>query len=111
MEANNSLKDYTCSDEYHRYMLGLLLTSGAKAMADTFECYWFIDVIASYQPKMKDDFQVWTLTKNIDRSADVICTDGNDNILKRQHIPYTDFKVGSAVLWVEGNVILLPSEH
>jgi hypothetical protein len=90
----------------------LLITEGVKDLADMFECYWLIDIVASYYPEVKrQEFQVWELTVNEDRTALVKCTDGNDRLLKQQRIPYTDFEADRATVWVEGNVILLPSEH
>lgn len=110
MKANDVLKDYTGSETVYKYSFGLVITEGAKAMADKFECYWMLDVIASYQQKVKDDFQVWSL-KRFGICATVECSDGNGNIYVRQQIPFTDFKPDEAVLWVEFGTILLPSEH
>ena len=110
--ANDQLKGYNCSDYYYKHSFGMLYTDGARAMAEMFECYWFLDIIVSYQPQLKDhEFQVWSLGRNGDHSAIVLCSDGNDKILKSQEIPYTDFKPTDATLWVENGVILLPSEH
>jgi hypothetical protein len=112
MNANDELKEHTSSEHYHSYMCGMLLTDGALAMCEKFSCFWFADVICSYQHKLKnEEFQVWSLGKNEDSSAIVLCTDGNDRVLISQDIPWTDFKADVATLWVEGNVILLPSEH
>ena len=111
-DANDLLRQYNCTDNYYSYLCGMVITDGAKAMADKFKCYWLLDIIASYQLELKsEDFQVWQLQVCKNRSAEVLCTDGNDNILKQQHISYTDFEEDKATLWVEGNVILLPSEH
>ena len=112
INANDQLREYTSTDNYYTYLCGLLITDGAKALADEFECYWFLDIIASYQPQLKEEeFQVWTLMKMEDNSAVVSCTDGNDGILRTQKIPWTDFKTDTATIWVENGVALLPSEH
>ena len=37
--------------------------------------------------------------------------DGNGNVVFSKHIEFTDFPLPEIELWVEGNVILLPSEH
>ena len=112
MNANETLRQHNCSDEFFKYNFGMIITEGAKALADNFHCYWFLDVIASYQPQLrKEGFQVWTLTKYDDDSCLIRCTDGNDRQLKSQEVDYTDFAATSATLWVEHNVILLPSEH
>jgi hypothetical protein len=115
MKANDQLTEFFGTENYHRFTNNLLLTDGAKAMADKFKCYWFLDIIWSYQiPKVKDKcegFQVWKLKKNEDQSADVRCEDGDKNLIVTQHIPFTDFEADEAELWVEANVVLLPSEH
>lgn len=112
MNANDELRDYTSSDNYYKYLGGLLITDGAKALADKFQCYWFLDIISSYQHQLaNEEFQVWLLTRQQDNSAEVKCTNGNDLVLKYQSIPFTDFQPTSATIWVENGVALLPSEH
>jgi hypothetical protein len=112
MNANDQFRDYTCTDHYYRSLFGMLYTDGIQALCTEFECYWLLDLICSWQPGLKsEDFQVWSIGVNEDESAIVICTDGNDKVLKTQRIPYTDFKAKEATIWVEGNVVLLPSEH
>ena len=56
-------------------------------------------------------FQVWTLKVREDRTASLICGDGNDNIVYTQHIEFTDFPRDEITLWFANNVIYLPSEH
>jgi hypothetical protein len=89
------------------------LTDGAKMMADMCQAHWLIFLILSYQRKIRgEEFQVWRLGKVIDHSATVTCTDGNNKELARQVIYYTDFPLSEGIcLWLEGNVIYLPSEH
>ena len=112
MNANDQLKEYTSTDSYYKYNFGLLITDGAKALADKFECYWFLDIIASYQGEFKQhEFQVWSLGRNEDCSAIVIFTDGNNTIIVSQNIPWTDFKPTVATVFVENGSALLPSEH
>lgn len=116
MDANEQLTRYNCTDQYHKCNFGLLITDGALALAETFSCFWFLDIIASYQKQLRDqEFQVWSLGKNEDSSAIVLCTDGNNKLLVSQEIPLTDFKATVATVWVEICdeliVALLPSEH
>lgn len=112
MNANDSLREHNCSDEFFKYHFGLIISEGVKALADKFECYWLIDIIASYQPQLKaEEFQSWKLKKNEDETAVVTCDDGNGRILKKQNIPYTDFKADTATVWVEYGTAILPSER
>ena len=112
MNANEALPGFTGSGRYYRHLSGMRFTEGVNALCDHFECYWFLDLVVSYQPQLsREEFQAWTLGKNEDSSAVVICTDGNDNILQTQEIPWTDFAASEATVWVENGVVLLPSEH
>lgn len=112
MHANDSLHHFNGTDNYCRYLFGMLATDGAMAFADKFRAYWLLDIVASYYPQLKEEeFQEWQLKVMEDRSAVVRCTNGNKKRLIVQEVPFTDFSANTATLWVEGNVILLPSEH
>jgi hypothetical protein len=69
-------------------------------------------MIVNYQNELeKEEFQLWSFYKLDDGSAILICEDGYFNILRLQEIPYTDIEANEAKIWVEFNLILLPSEH
>ena len=113
INANDSLSEFSGgSENLYKYNFGLVITEGVLSLAKTFECFWFLDIIASYQPQLKkEEFKVWTLTKHSDSSAIVKCTDGNDRVLKTQIIPWTDFSADTCTIWVEFGTALLPVEH
>ena len=46
-----------------------------------------------------------------DRTATLVCDDGNDNIVNTQHIEFTDFPRDEITLWFANSVIYLPREH
>jgi hypothetical protein len=67
-------------------------------------CLWMIDAIASYQTqefKAVDDRQFWKLRVNTDRSAKLICDDGNGNVRVTQEIEFTDFPLSKLDIYVE----------
>jgi hypothetical protein len=67
-------------------------------------CLWMIDAIASYQTqefKAVDDRQFWKLRVNADRSAKLICDDGNGNVRVTQEIEFTDFPLSELNIYVE----------
>ena len=112
--ANDELREHTCTDNFYKFSFNMVITDGVKSLCDKFECWWFADIIASYQSQLKlEEFQVWTLRKT-GSSAIVTCTDGNDKILVSQNIAWTDFQADEATIWVEAGEVLvglLPSEH
>lgn len=82
-------------DEVHRHWLGILFTAGVKYVAETGQCYWWIDLVASHQGNAKakaEEFQVWKLQINADKSAVATMTDGNSETpIITQNIEFTDF--------------------
>ena len=62
-------------------------------------------------PEIKaQEFQVWKLEKE-GSAATITVGDGNKNTVKEFKIPYTDFPLEEFTLWMEGNCLILPSEH
>lgn len=91
-----------------------VFTDGVKDLCNDCECFWFMDVILSYQGEKKvksEEFQVWTLERIKDDRFKVTMDDGNENIILKQLIPFSDFKYDLATVWVEYNTLLLPCER
>lgn len=97
-----------------------LLTDGAKYLAETAKAFWLMDAIASHQTNKlvaAEPFQIWKLTVNEQKQAELVCTDGNETVLVRQEIPYSVFPLSEITLYVEqsdylaGRVVMLPSEY
>ena len=90
-------------------MRGILFTDGAKYVADQGGAYWLIDEIAIAQRFEKavkgEEFQVWKLTVNPDRSARLLCEDGNGHTVFEKAIEYTDFPADGIELWFENSTI------
>lgn len=112
--ANDLLSGYIGGGDQYRYILGTRLTEGAKAAADQFQCFWFLDVIASYQGSQNvrgEEFQVWKLKRTEGDKFIVTCDDGNDNIIASQKIPFSDFPYDDLTIWLVHGVMMLPSEY
>jgi len=97
-----------------------LLTEGTKYLAETAKAFWLMDAIASHQTNQQvaaEPFQVWKLTVNEQKQAALVCTDGNETVLVRQEIPYSDFPLSEITLYAEqsdylaGRVVMLTSEY
>ena len=103
------------ANSIHKHLLGINVTSGAIELADKNNCYWLLDVVCSHQLSRKvraEGFQVWKLLKNAKgEGCKVICEDGNDNVVVTQKIPYTDFPLQTATVWLVNNLIMLPTEY
>ena len=111
------LAQFTGTENWYRHGLNpnVLFTDGAKYVADAGGAYWLLDTIAICQRFEKtvaaEPFQVWKLTVRPDRTAVLVCEDGNDNIVYTQGIEFSDFTLDEITLWFADNVIYLPSEH
>ena len=102
------------SDMYHRFspIPGFpVATDGIITLAEAAGCYWFLDVIGSYQTNKKLDpaFQVWKL--EVKDSSAVVYGYNDTELIISQEIPYTDFPLDKVKLFLMDGVILLPSEY
>ena len=112
----SQLRQFTGSENWYRHNLNpeVLYTDGARFVAEQGGAYWLLDIIATSQhiPFVKaEEFQVWKLLVNMDRTAMVYCEDGNNNVVFSQTIPYTDFPLFNLKLYFANHVIHLPSEY
>ena len=129
-ELQQSLKQFTGTDNYYKHLLGLRYTDGIQYLAEKAQCYWLIDVIASHQTKklladqMLKDFQLWLLVVSDSHEfikpkphhqAVVSCWGDPPNVgLKppvRQDIDFTDFPLSEIKLFLVQGVLMLPGEY
>lgn len=122
--TEHDLHQFQGGDEkYVHFLRKLVYTEGVKYMADVGEAYWLIDAIMSHQidPKIKNNtrlrqFQLWELKVHPDdadfRSAVLTCREDTDEPpVIQQDITLTDFPLDYIKLYVEGDTLMLPSEH
>lgn len=114
-ELRSALALFTGTENYHPHISGLHYTDGVAFLAENAGAYWLIDLIGSYQKRCRKDrmlreFQVWTLKKT-GNEADVICLRDMDDEAFRQHIPFTDFPLDEVTLYLENEVLMLPTER
>lgn len=111
-----ALPSFVGTTEYHRHWSGMRFTDGVKFVADEAKAYWLLDVVASWQPEALRDpwlreFQLWELFVKPDQTATVVCSRDSEDVAFRQQVEHTDFPLEYVKLYVEGGVMLLPSEH
>ena len=66
--ALKTLHGFSRTEQYHRVHPNLLLTDGVKFLCENAECFWLMDIVASYLPKCARDpmlanIQFWHLRK------------------------------------------------
>ena len=111
------LDRFTGTEHWYRHPLapGVLYTDGARYVAEAGGAYWLLDSIAIAQKfsaaVAAEGFQLWKLTVGDDRSALLVCEDGNGRRVYAQAIDYTDFPLPQIKLYFTDGVILLPSEY
>lgn len=112
------LQQFTGAQHYYQHMGNVVLTDGAKHLADRAGAYWLMDVVASWQTAKKvacEHFQSWNLNVKEDNKATVVADDGNGKEIARQKIPFTDFPLRSQRLYLVNDgkyrVLMLPSEY
>jgi hypothetical protein len=113
--TKTDLAHCTGSESSYRHPLyPFVYTDGVQHVANHGGAYWLIDIIGSYQFEhriAREPFQHWALTVNADKTATVICTDGNGKELARQDIPYTDFPLDMVGFYLTDTTLLLTSEY
>jgi hypothetical protein len=115
--SEENLCQFIGSENWYRHGINrkVVFTDGAKYVADEGGAYWLLDAIAiaqHYEKKVAGEgFQVWRLKVNEDRTASLVCDDGNNNIVYTQHIEFTDFPIDEIKFYFTDNTILLPSEY
>jgi hypothetical protein len=108
------LGQFTGTEDYYRSSFGtLLLTDGAQYLQEKAGAHWLMDLIESYQPKLRnEEFQLWGIKVEDDHSATVYCkADSDQPNLLEQKIEYTDFPLKEYELFCVNNVVLLKSEY
>lgn len=122
----NELNQFTGTEHYYKVFCPLIhgapvvMTDGAKFLADKAHCYWLMEKIGEMIAKKPNEtFQVPILYVK-DESWELDIEDGNYNILMRETGEYTDFPLPMMKLFVsfgslsrtqEAWVIMLPGEY
>ena len=111
------LAQFTGSETFYRFGLrgDVLITEGVKYLADTAGAYWLLDsisIVNVYEIKVRaEEFQLWILTVGDTSSGELICDDGNGNIVYKQELDYTYFPAPGIRLYFCNGTILLPREY
>jgi hypothetical protein len=114
------LSQFTGSEQLFRHGLSRkhLYTEGAQFVAERAGAYWLLDKIALHgSPTIaREDFQVWKLSVHTNKTATLTTDNGDNEVLKTEELPFTDFPLSEITLWAvrnefEGFTIMLPTEY
>ena len=116
-EISSTLPQFSSTENYHRWSVlfrNVVMTDGAKFIAESCEAFWLMDVIGSHLPKLRGEEFIKVWAHRVKGKFVVQFEDGNDHVLKKQTIEFTDFPLDQIVLYCcpQGDqfVIMLPSE-
>lgn len=115
--TESDLRQFTGTETWFRHAINrtVLYTEGVRYVAENGGAYWLIDEIALIQPYDKkvaaEPFQAWKLTVRADRTATLVCEDGNGNLVFTKEIEFTDFPLAEIEFYFTDNTLLLPSEY
>jgi hypothetical protein len=112
-----NLAGFTGTEHWHRYgiELDVLLTDGAKYLAEHGKAYWLLDEIVFAQFDENrfagEELQHWKLIVHPDKTATLTCDDANETILLTKHIDFTDFLLDEVRLYYINKTIMLRGEY
>lgn len=116
-ELQERLAGYTGTENYYRHPLArsITYTDGVRAFAQHAEAHWLVDILATQPEILKqmrdEDFAMVTLTVGRSNKADLVATDGNDRVVYKRHLDFTDCPPGEWKFYMMNDVIMLPSEY
>jgi hypothetical protein len=118
--TTGDLSQFIGSEQLFRHGLSRkhLYTEGAQFVAERAGAYWLLDKIALHgSPAIaREDFQVWKLSVHTNKTATLTTDNGDNEVLKTEELPFTDFPLSEITLWAvrnefEGFTIMLPTEY
>lgn len=116
-ELKQNLKQFTGTENVYNHALNqsLSYTDGVRFFARNAGggAYWFLDIVATeYKPLTKThDFLSIALSVDEKSVGRITVTDGNDNVIAKKYIDYTDCPTGKWQFFLTNNVLLLTSEY
>jgi hypothetical protein len=115
--TKTDLVQFIGSQHWYRHGLvrKVLYTEGVQYVAERANAYWLINEIAFAQSVpviAAEELQHWKLAVDLEGcSAWLTCDDGNDDVVFRKQIEYTDFPLDEIEFYFIDNIILLTGEY
>ena len=105
---------YGTENYYANWLLKYRYTDGVHYFIKQTDAFWFLEEIniiyVQLQNQGKAEFLSIKAISN-GKKADIIVSDGNNNLLKKKHISLTDLPEGEWKFFLTNNILLLPTEY
>ena len=115
----SDLWQFTGTETYYRHCIKpYFYTEGIQFLAEKANAHWLIGKIFSLQAvkqikndEMLQQIQFWRLKVNEDNTALLTCERDENDITYTEKILYTEFPLSKILLYLQNNVLHLPSEY
>ena len=105
------LSGFHGTEQYYAHAFGrMVFTDGVRYFAEEAGALWFLDIVATEIIRLREAF-IHIRLNVAERKAAATADDGNDRILWRKRIPFTDCPPGEYRFYLVDWVLLLPSEY
>lgn len=120
-EIKENLQTFSGTNFFYQIpLLKTRFTDGLKYLSEVAECFWLITDTSVIAKSLMNRSKFITIdfkklpqeereTKGFD--AEIIYSDGNDNILEKQGYRATDFPLDELRLYFVNDTLMLPSEY
>lgn len=120
-EIEQNLQHFTGTEMYYYIpLLRTRFTDGLKYLANAADCYWLITDASVIAKSLKNrskwvtiDFKRMSEDKQdyTGYEAEIIYSDGNDNVLETHRYNATDFPLDELRMFFVNDTLMLPSEY
>lgn len=120
-EIKEGLQQFQGSEIFYQIpLIRTRFTTGLKYLANAAECFWLITDVSIIAKSLMNRSQFITIDfKRLPKGkqdflgyeAEIIYSDGNDNILETHRYNFTDFPLDELRLFFVDNTLMLPNEY
>ena len=111
-ELRNNLEQFWGTENYFTNpLVKYKYTDGVKYFAEHAGAYWLLQEINGLYVKLGCPVFLNIVVKSNKKKADIIVDDGNDKVLIKKHIGFTDLPEGEWQFFLTDNVLMVPSEY
>lgn len=111
------LSQFYGTENYYRSCIfapNMVHTDGVQYFAENAGngAFWFLDIVATeIYPLLKTEPFIAITLNSVDGKAKIVATDGDDGLVFKKDIDYTDCPDGTYEFFLTDNVLMLTSEY